>query len=217
MLISLYLLTIIYTNTMGLIIISKCKPFINKEIESRGYIKKSLSDNELLSKVIKDSLLFFIPGYYLKKAIDLTSKDADIDKLIERKEKTGEFIKASNDEEYAVPKIDSIFKKELSLSLGKYEKPSIYKSISNEKSMYSDTRLPKGDEVDMDFWEEEENDLKPLLETTEEQDNVEIRKEPIQEYLSSVSDDELIEMISQLDRIRKLKKESEDFLNNKAA
>ena len=83
--------------------------------------------------------------------------------------------------------------------------------------MYSDTRLPKGDEVDMDFWEEEENDLKPSLETTEEQDNVEIRKEPIQEYLSSVSDDELIEMISQLDRIRKLKKESEDFLNNKAA
>ena len=29
--------------------------------------------------------------------------------------------------------------------------------------------------------------------------------------------DELIEMISQLDRIRKLKKESEDFLNNNVA
>ena len=217
MLISLYLLTIIYTNTMGLIIISKCKPFINKEIESRGYIKKSLSDNELLSKVIKDSLLFFIPGYYLKNAIDLTSKDADIDKLIERKEKTGEFIKASNDEEYGVPKIDSIFKKDLSLSLGQYEKQPMHKAITNERSMYPDTRLPKGEDVDMDFWGEEENDLKPLLETTEEQDNVEIRKEPIQEYLSSVSDDELIEMISQLDRIRKLKKESEDFLNNKAA
>ena len=218
MLISLYLLTIIYTNTMGLIIINKCKPFIDREIEARGYVKKNLSDNELLSKVVKDSLLFLIPGYYLKKAIDLKSKDTDIDKLIEKKEKTGEFIKVSNDEEYGVPKIDSIFKKDLSLSLGQYEKQPMHKAITNERSMYPDTRLPKGEDVDIDFWEEEEVDSKTLLETSEEQGEVvEIRREPAQEYFDSFSDDELIEMISQLDRIRRLKKESEDFLNNKAS
>ena len=60
MLISLYFLTIIYTNTMGLDIINKCNPIINKEIESKGYVKKELSDAELLSKIIKDSVLFFI-------------------------------------------------------------------------------------------------------------------------------------------------------------
>ena len=216
MVISLYLLTIIYTNTMGLIIISKCSPFINREIESKGYIKKELSDNELLSKFIKDSLLFLIPGYYLKKAIDLTNKDIDIDKYIESKEKTGEFIKISD---VSSSRTDSIFKKDLNLSLskGKYENQSFHRVNNNENSMYTDMRYPNSDDVDMDFWEEEEQDLAPYLEQDDQAEIVEIRKEPVQEYLDSVSDDELIEMISQLDRIRKLKKESEDFLNNNVA
>ena len=217
MLVSLYLLTIIYTNTMGLIIINKCNPIINKEIESKGYIKKSLSDSELLSKIIKDSVLFLIPGYYLKKAIDLTSKDIDIDRFIKEKEKTGEFIKTTEDSEDDALRIDSIFKKEPKLSLGKYEKPSIYKAMNNQESMYTDMRYPNSDEVDMDFWEEEEKDLIPYLEPENKEEVIEIKKEPVQEYLDSISEEELIDVIKKIETIRKLKKDSENFLNNKVA
>lgn len=217
MLISLYLLSIIYTNTMGLIIINKCKPFIDKEIESKGYVKKELSDNELLNKIIKDSVLFLIPGYYLKKAIDLTSNERDLDRIINEKVKSGEMVDTNKAElESDVPDVDSIFKKEPRLSLGKYEKPSTYRAITNKESMYTDMRYPNTDDVDMDFWEEEEKDLKPCLEP-EENTYTEINREPVQEYLNSISDEEIIDMFKKLEMIRRLKKETEDSLNSKAA
>ena len=213
MLVSLYLLTIIYTNTMGLIIINKCKPFIDKEIESRGYTKKELSDAELLSKTIKDSVLFLIPGYYLKRAIDLTSNERDLDKLINEKVKSGEMINTNKVETSEdIPEVDSIFKK---VPKRNYENVDTYRAVrSNGQSMYTDMRYPNSDEVDMDFWEEEETDL---TESEEPSNVVEIGKEPEQEYLSSISDEEILEMMKQLEAIRRFNKENGKILNNKAA
>lgn len=215
MILSLYLLSILYTNSMGLIIIHKCSPFINREIEKKGYIIKEKDDKELLESIIKNSLLFLIPGYFLKKALVLTSKDIDIDKMIEDKINKNEIVVL--DEEQST--IDTIFREENDkLSLGKYDKIIPYKATSLEESMYTKERYPNSEDVDMDFWEEEEKDLKPYLEDTVNEIEVkEIKKEPIEEYLSSITEEELESMVKQLDIIRKLKKDSEKFLNNKAA
>lgn len=213
MILSLYLLLILYTNSMGLIIISKCNPFINREIEKKGYIVKEKDDKELLENIIKNGLLFLIPGYFLKKALTMTSKNIDIEDLIEQKNKNNEITPLNSEE----TSIDSIFKKENDkLSIGKYDKVVPYKAASLEESMYTKERYPNSEDVDMDFWEEEEKDLKPYLEETVEE-TYEIKKEPMQEYLSSISEEELENMVKQLDLIRKLKKDSENFLNNKAS
>ena len=213
MILSLYLLSIIYTNSMGLIIISKCSPFINREIEKKGYGIKEKNDKDLVEAIIKNSLLFLIPGYFLKKALKMTNKNANIDTIIDEKLKNNE-IALLNEEDTLV---DSIFKRENDkLSLGKYDKVVPYKAVSIDESMYTKERYPNTEDVDMDFWEEEEKDLKPYLEETIEEVQ-EIKKEPMQEYLSSISDEELLNMAKQLELIRKLKKDSENLLNNKAA
>lgn len=213
MILSLYLLSIIYTNSMGLIIISKCSPFINREIEKKGYGIKEKNDKDLVEAIIKNSLLFLIPGYFLKKALKMTNKNTNIETIIDEKLKNNE-IALLNEEDTLV---DSIFKRENDkLSLGKYDKVVPYKAVSIDESMYTKERYPNTEDVDMDFWEEEEKDLKPYLEETIEEVQ-EIKKEPMQEYLSSISDEELLNMVKQLDLIRKLKKDSENLLNNKAA
>lgn len=211
MLFSLYLLTILYTNTMGLIIIAKCNPIINREIELKGYKIVEKDEVDTVINILLNSLKFLIPGYFLKKAINLTNKDYNVDKLIEQKLKSKEII---NDDETQV--FNSIFKSgndNLSLSLGKYEKPSLYKSSSN--TMYTDERKFNHEEVDMDFWEEEVSEIPSLEENIDE--NIVIKKEPLQEYLDSISEEELISMAMELDKIRKLKKENEKLLNDKAA
>ena len=215
MIFSLYLLSVLYTNSMGIIILSKCRPFIDRQIEQKGYMKKEMSDSELSSKIIKDCILFLIPGYYLKKALDMTRKDLDLDKLIAEKIKDGEIVGGSEHLE-DTPLVDSIFKKESKLSFGKYENPTVYKAISNQDSMYTDIRYPNSEEVDMDFWEEEEKDIRPYLEENVVEQH-EIKAEPMQEYLSSISEEELANMAKQLELIRKLKKDSEAFLNSKAS
>jgi hypothetical protein len=198
---------------MGLIIISKCNPFINREIEKKGYGIKEKTDKDLVEDVIKKSLLFLIPGYFLKKALKLTNKNTNIDDIIDEKLKNNEIV-LLNEEETVV---DSIFKRDNDkLSIGKYDKVVPYKAVSIDESMYTKERYPNSEDIDMDFWEEEEKDIKPYLEETVE-DVQEIKKEPMQEYLSSITDEELVNMAKQLELIRKLKKDSENLLNNKAA
>ena len=213
MILSIYILSILYTNSMGLIIISKCTPFIDREIEKKGYSIKEKDDKELLNGIIKNALLFLIPGYFLKKALKLSNKDFNIDDLIEEKIKKNEITLLSDSEST----IDSVFKKDNNkLSIGKYDKIVPYKAMSLEESMYTKERYPNSEDVDMDFWEEEEKDLKPYLEDVVEEVQ-EVKKEPIQEYLSSISEEELENMAKQLDLIRRLKKDSDNFLNNKVA
>lgn len=214
MIISLYLLSIIYTNSMGLIIISKCNPLIKNEIEKRGYVFKEKEDKELLKDIIKSMILFLIPGYYLSKALKMPTKEEKLNKFIESK--------IDNNEIIAINKNDSTFDDAFKinsdkLSIGKYDKIVPYKAMSLEESMYTKERYPNSEDVDMDFWEEEEKDLRPYLEDEVVEEVQEIKKEPMQEYLSSISDEELESMVKQLDLIRKLKKDSEKFLNNKAA
>ncbi len=214
MILSLYLLSIVYTNSMGLIIISKCNPFINKEIENKGYLLKEKEDKEFLQYIIKNCLLFLIPGYFLKKALTLANKDADIDSLIDEKLKKNEIVTINKDE----TTFDSIFKRDNEkLSIGKYDKVIPYKATSLEESMYTKERYSNSEDVDMDFWEEEEKDLKPYLEEETIEEKQVIKKEPMQEYLSSISEEELESMAKQLELIRKLKKDSEMLLNNKSA
>ena len=184
-----------------------------EQIEKRGYIFKEKSDQELLKIIIKNSLLFLIPGYFLRKALKLSSKEERIDKLIEEKLNRNEISIIKDSENI----FDTMFSKESdSLSLGKYESIVPYKALSLEDSMYTKERYPNTEDIDMDFWEEEEKDLKPYLEETIEEVQ-EVKKEPMQEYLSSISEEELMDMVQRLELIRKLKKDSEKFLNNKAA
>ena len=203
MLLSLYLLSILYTNTMGLIILFKCNPLIDKLIEEKGYIKKEKSDNEFFNGIIKGAVMFLIPGYFLRKALKLTNKDADIDDIISEELEHNEIIPINEEKE---TKVDSIFKKEDKLSLGKYIKPDKYKAISNEESMYTEDRYPNTDEVDMEFWEEEINDLNPYLEETVV--NNPRMKKPIEEYLSSIPEEELLDMVDRIEKMRKLQKEN---------
>lgn len=213
MIFSFYLLTILYTNTMGLIIISKCKPFINHEIETKGYKIKEKEDSDYVFNLLKKGIMFLIPGYYLKKAINLTCKDFNIYRVIDEKIKLGEIETNTMD----MPIVDSIFKTDigtLNLSKGKYEIYNSYKSRNINNSMYTDDRYSNTDEVDMDFWEEEVEEIS-CLETKVEKEV--IKKEPIQEYIESISEEELIDMANQIDNIRKLKKANENLLNNSKA
>ena len=211
MLFSLYLLTILYTNTMGLIIIAKCKPIINREIESKGYKIKEKDEVGMVLDLLMNSLKFLIPGYFLSKAIKLTGKDYNIDKIIEDKLTSNEISK--NEEESVT---NSIFKpsdEKISLSLGRYEKSIPYKASTN--SMYPSERYSSNEEIDMDFWEEEEV-LEPFIEEEASEKEM-IKKEPLQEYIESISDEELLNMANQLDMIRRIKKENEKLLNQKVS
>lgn len=212
MILSLYLLLIIYTNSMGLIIISKCSPLINSEVEKRGYISKEKDDKELIESIVKNIILFLIPGYYLSKALKLPVKEEQLNKYIENKIKKNKIVSINKEES----SIDSIFRKDSEkLSIGKYDKMIPYKAMPLEESMYTKERYPNSEDVDMDFWEEEEKDLKPYLEDEVVDKFQEIKKDPMQEYLSSISAEELESMAKQLELIRKIKKDSENFLNNK--
>lgn len=209
MLFNLYLLTTLYTNTMGLIIIAKCNPIIKREIELNGYKIKEKDDTEYVINIMLLVLKFLITGYYLNKALKLTNKNFDIQKIIQEKLKEGEI---ENSSEKPIGFLDdSIFRddRKKALSNGKYEKMLPYKANS---SMYTKDRYPNKDEVDMDFWEEEEQRISSYIEETKEEDVV-VKKEPLKEYFDSMSEDDIKTMMSQLETIRRLKKENDELLN----
>src|SRR5574344_1850894 len=111
MLFNIYLLVILYTNTMGLIIISKCNPIINKIIESKGYKLIEKEDTDYVVITLLAILKFLIPVYYLKQALKISGNNFDIEKLIEEKLDKGE-IEVSFFNEPVKKLDDSIFRDE---------------------------------------------------------------------------------------------------------
>lgn len=200
MLFNLYLLLILYTNTMGLIIISKCNPIINKIIESKGYKLIDKEDTDYVVSTLLAVLKFLIPAYYLKQALKLSGNNFDIEKLIEEKLDKGE-IEQSFFAENNKKIDDSIFRDERkeALSKGAYSKPITYKA---NPSMYTKDRYPNRDGIDMGFWEEDSS-----IKTYVQEDEV-IPKpvaEPLsfENYVSTASEEELEKLLQRLKKLDK--------------
>ena len=199
MLFKLYLLSILYTNTMGWIIISKCNPIINKIIESKGYKLIDKDDTDYVVGVLVSVLKFLIPVYYLNEALKLSGKNFDIERLIEEKLDKGE-IEQSFFNETNKKMDDSIFRDERkeALSKGSYSKPITYKA---NPSMYTKDRYPNRDGVDIAFWEED-----PKIRTyVQVEEVVKPVAEPLsfEKYVSTASEEELEELLKRLKKLDK--------------
>lgn len=209
MFLSLYLLATLYTNTMGLIILAKCQPIIKHEMELKGYRIVEKDDTDVVVNAIIGALKFLITGYYLNKALKLTGKDFDIQKIISEKLKEGE-IELSDDAAYLLS--ETVFRdnrKAAVLSSKGYEKKS---SISNN-SMYTKDRLPNRDSVDRSFWEEDEERIETYISESEPEIETAVRKEPIREYIESMTDEDIEGMQRQLTALIKLKEAQKELLN----
>ncbi len=209
LLLNLYILSTLYTNTMGLIIIAKCKPFVKQMIESNGYIVKEKDDTEFVIDIMLNILKFLVLALYLYEALKFNSKDFNVQKIIQEKERKGEIEK--NPSQSAILD-ESIFRDErkpISLSMGRYEKPTFYKAHSG---MYTKDRYPNTDDIDMDFWEEE-MDISSDLKEKVEMPNTYVKSDPLNEYLASMSPEDIEDMQRKLSEIEKMKKEHTRLLN----
>ncbi len=211
MLFNLYLISILYTNTMGLLIKSRCNPIIKYEYEKKGYKKVEKNDTEFVIDVVVSSVKFLIPGYYLKEALKMSGKNFDIDKIIETKVKNKEISLIDEPLSIMNPD-DSIFRDDRLDKVRTLSNTPTYKV----GSMYSKERYPNVVDFDRDFWEEEESSLTPFVEPEVVEENV---KNPMKSYVENISEEELNSLSESIEAIRKLKRVESQLLNssNKAA
>ena len=88
----IYILAQLMTTAFGLAVIDKVQTTINARLHEKGYVLKN--KNSLYN--FNDGLIAFakgfIPFYYLKKALDLTSGENAIEKEVERVISSGKYM-----------------------------------------------------------------------------------------------------------------------------
>ena len=160
MILGFYILSIIYTNSMGLIAILICNPIIKRECELRGYRFKEKNDIDYVVDCLVSTSKFLIPGYYLNKAIKLAKNELNIDYIIKEKldnkelEESDIFDKASTDYEVST-KRSKISETMLE------DSPYI-------KGFYEIERINQNKNFDYEFWEESEIKVTEFIESDKE-------------------------------------------------
>ena len=95
----IYIVAQLMTTAFGLAVIDKVQTTINARLHEKGYVLKN--KNSLYN--FNDGLIAFakgfIPFYYLKKALDLTSGENAIEKEVERVISSGKYMNINQEEE----------------------------------------------------------------------------------------------------------------------
>lgn len=128
----IYIVAQLMTTAFGLAVIDKVQTTINARLHEKGYVLKN--KNSLYN--FNDGLLAFakgfIPFYYLKKALDLTSGENAIEKEVERVISSGKYMNINQEEEPVEEFIPQMtFQEDI-----QFEKPERYQARKNDLTLY---------------------------------------------------------------------------------
>lgn len=128
----IYIVAQLMTTAFGLAVIDKVQTTINARLHEKGYVLKN--KNSLYN--FNDGLIAFakgfIPFYYLKKALDLTSGENAIEKEVERVISSGKYMNINQEEEKVEEYIPQVtFQEDI-----QFEKPERYQARRNDLTLY---------------------------------------------------------------------------------
>lgn len=127
----IYIVAQLMTTAFGLAVIDKVQTTINARLHEKGYVLKN--KNSLYN--FNDGLIAFakgfIPFYYLKKALDLTSGENAIEKEVERVISSGKYMNINQEEEVEeyIPQVT--LQEDI-----QFEKPERYQARRNDLTLY---------------------------------------------------------------------------------
>lgn len=128
----IYIVAQLMTTAFGLAVIDKVQTTINARLHEKGYVLKN--KNSLYN--FNDGLIAFakgfIPFYYLKKALDLTSGENAIEKEVERVISSGKYMNINQEEEKVEEYIPQVTLQEDI----QFEKPERYQARRNDLTLY---------------------------------------------------------------------------------
>ena len=128
----IYIVAQLMTKAFGLAVIDKVQTTINARLHDKGYVLKN--KNSLYN--FNDGLIAFakgfIPFYYLKKALDLTSGENAIEKEVERVISSGKYMNINQEEEKVEEYIPQVTLQEDI----QFEKPERYQARRNDLTLY---------------------------------------------------------------------------------
>ena len=128
----IYIVAQLMTTAFGLAVIDKVQTTINARLHKKGYVLKN--KNSLYN--FNDGLIAFakgfIPFYYLKKALDLTSGENAIEKEVERVISSGKYMNINQEEEKVEEYIPQVTLQEDI----QFEKPERYQARRNDLTLY---------------------------------------------------------------------------------
>ena len=128
----IYIVAQLITTAFGLAVIDKVQTTINARLHEKGYVLKN--KNSLYN--FNDGLIAFakgfIPFYYLKKALDLTSGENAIEKEVERVISSGKYMNINQEEEKVEEYIPQVTLQEDI----QFEKPERYQARRNDLTLY---------------------------------------------------------------------------------
>ena len=148
----IYIVAQLMTTAFGLAVIDKVQTTINARLHEKGYVLKN--KNSLYN--FNDSLIAFakgfIPFYYLKKALDLTSGESAIEKEVEKVISSGKYMNINQEEEPVEEYIPQVAIQE---EMG-FEKTEKYTARRNDLTLYDTYVTP------VEYVTREEKDLSKL-------------------------------------------------------
>lgn len=148
----IYIVAQLMTTAFGLAVIDKVQTTINARLHEKGYVLKN--KNSLYN--FNDGLIAFakgfIPFYYLKKALDLTSGENAIEKEVERVISSGKYMNINQEEEKVEEYIPQVTLQEDI----QFEKPERYQARRNDLTLYDTYVTP------IEYVTKEENDQTKL-------------------------------------------------------
>ena len=128
----IYIVAQLMTTAFGLAVIDKVQTTINARLHEKGYVLKNKNSlynfNDWLLAFAKG----FIPFYYLKKALDLTSGENAIEKEVERVISSGKYMNINQEEEKVEEYIPQVALQEDI----QFEKAEKYQARRNDLTLY---------------------------------------------------------------------------------
>lgn len=203
----IYVVSQLITTAFGLAVIDKVQTTINARLHEKGYVLKNKNSLYNFNDGIIAFAKGFIPFYYLKKALDLTSGESAIEKEVERVISSGKYMNINQEEE----KIDEYIPQVNIQEDYSFEKTEKYTARRNDLTLYDTYVTP------VEYVTKEEKDQSKLSLTpfTVENKTVEqvmvtspVSKNDIARAIGELSIEELEALSSTITTLTQIKKKN---------
>ncbi len=203
----IYIVTQLMTTAFGLAVIDKVQTTINARLHEKGYVLKN--KNSLYN--FNDGLLAFakgfIPFYYLKKALDLTSGENAIEKEVEKVISSGKYININQEEEKEEEYIPQVTIQEDF----RFEKPEKYTARRNDLTLY-DTYVTPVEYVTLEEKDQNKLSLTPFTGDNTKVEQVvvtqSVSKNDIARAIGELNVEELEALASTITTLTQIKKKN---------
>ena len=203
----IYIVAQLMTTAFGLAVIDKVQTTINARLHEKGYVLKN--KNSLYN--FNDGLLAFakgfIPFYYLKKALDLTSGENAIEKEVEKVISSGKYININQEEEKEEEYIPQVTIQEDF----RFEKPEKYTARRNDLTLY-DTYVTPVEYVTLEEKDQNKLSLTPFTGDNTKVEQVvvtqSVSKNDIARAIGELNVEELEALASTITTLTQIKKKN---------